>query len=252
MRPIFEKLEGARQLLHPILGEDKAGRRTPLGHSGVDTLLRGGLITGTLHEIQAADAGATGFLLGLADRTSTARKLIWIAQDFASLEYGGLAPTGLAELGLSPDRVILMRAADATDALRAGTDALSCAVLGAVIIEIVGNPKVLDLTASRRLMLAAQQKGVTAFLLRTQMDSEPSAAETRWHVRSSPSQEVDDWGSPRFEAALTRNRHGETGRWIMEWDSDKRIFCDTADPRALAASPADRPAPAQERLRLAG
>jgi protein ImuA len=252
MRPILEKLEGARQLLHPILGEDKAGRRAPLGHADADAVLRGGLITGTLHEIRAADAAATGFLLGIADRASAARKLIWIAQDFASLEHGGLAPTGLAEIGLSPDRLILMRAADATDALRAGTDALSCAVLGAVIIEIVGNPKVLDLTASRRLMLGAQQKGVTAFLLRTQMEPEPSAAETRWHVGSSLSQAIEDWGSPRFEAALTRNRHGETGRWIMEWDSDNRIFCDAADPGALAAAPSDGQASAPQRLRVAG
>jgi protein ImuA len=252
MHPVLGKLEGARQLLHPILGEDKAGRRVTLGHADADNALRGGLVTGTLHEVHAVDAGATSFLLGLAERASAARKLIWIAQDFASLEYGNLAPTGLAELGLSPDRVILMRAADATDALRAGTDALTCAVLGAVILEIPGNPKVLDLTASRRLMLGAQQKSVTAFLLRTQMESEPSSAETRWHVRSAPSQEIDDWGSPRFEATLTRNRHGETGRWIMEWDCDNRIFCDTADTRAVVALPADRPTPPQEPLRLAG
>jgi protein ImuA len=248
----LDKLEGARRLLRPVLGEDREGNRAPLGHASADGLLRGGLITGRLHEVQAADASATGFLLGLAERAHPSRKLVWIAQDFASLEHGYLAPTGLAELGLSPDRVILMRAADGKDALRAGSDALACPVLGAVVIEIPGNPKVLDLTASRRLMLGAQQKGVTAFLLRTQMEPEPSAAETRWHVRSAPSREIEDWGSPRFEAALTRNRHGETGRWIMEWDSDNRIFCDAPNSRPVAATIADRPHPPAERIRLAG
>jgi protein ImuA len=252
VQPVLAKLEGARQLLHPILGEDKAGRRVAIGHPGADAALRGGLLTGALHEVQAADAAATGFLIGLAGLVSPGRHLIWIAQDFAGIENGAIAPTGLAELGLSPQRMTLMRAADATDALRAGADALSCGVLGAVIIEITGNPKVLDLTASRRLMLGAQNKGVTALLLRLQAEPEPSAAETRWHICSAPSRAIDDWGSPRFEAALTRNRHGETGRWIMEWNSDERIFCDTADPGALAATPADRSLAAPQRLCRAG
>ncbi len=70
----------------------------------------------------------------------------------------------------------------AADALRAGCDALSCKGLGAVVIEVVGNPKVLDLVASRRLTLAADRSGVSAILLREGACPAPSSAETRWVV----------------------------------------------------------------------
>jgi len=245
-------LEGARQLLHPILGEDKKGPRVLLDHGHVDEALRGGLATGTLHEIQAIDGSGTGFLLGLAERTSASRRLIWIAQDFAVTEHGAIAPTGLVEIGVSPARMILLRAADAIDALRAGLDALTCAALGAVIIEVHGDPKILDLTASRRLMLAAQHKGVSVFLLRTQIHHQPSAAQTRWHVRSAPSREIEEWGRPRFEVTLTRNRQGRTGRWIMEWDNDNRIFRATTDLGAVAAATSNRSSAAQDWLRRTG
>ena len=75
--------------------------------------------------------------------------------------------------------------ADAADALRAANDALSCAALGAVVIEIPGRPKILDLMASRRLTLACAQKTVTAFLLRFNAEPEASTAETRWLVRAA-------------------------------------------------------------------
>ena len=44
----------------------------------------------------------------------------------------------------------------------------------------------LDLVASRRLVLAAEESGVTALLLREGADPEPSAALTRWQVGSAP------------------------------------------------------------------
>jgi len=254
------KLATARQLLTPILGEDRA--RIPLGHPGADRTLRGGLMRGALHEVFAADPAAIGFTAGLARRAAGPKRLLWIVQDFSTLEQGALAPTGLAEFGLDPGRVLMLCAANATDALRAGADALSCSALGAVVLEIPGNPKILDLVASRRLVLGAQSKGVTAFLLRPMAAAEPSAAETRWLVRAAPSADTDDWGpsadadnfgSPTFDAELTRNRHGETGRWAMEWCCDDNVFDEpkgrAAHPGAVVSPPADRPAAAaQDRL----
>ena len=93
--------------------------------------------------------------------------------------------------------------------------------LGALIMEIPGTVKVLDLAASRRLVLAAAESGVTAFLLRCSAEPEPSAAETRWLVRAARSDnQNENWGRPLFEAALVRNRHGRTGQWLMEWNGD--------------------------------
>ena len=247
-----------KMLLDPTASESRA----PLGHEAADTVLRGGLARGNLHEVFAGDASGFGFAACLARRAAGAKRMLWIVQDFSALEHGRVSATGLAELGIDPAAVLLMQAANATDALRASTDALSCAALGAVVVEVPGNPKILDLTASRRLVLAAQTKGVTAILLRSEAAIEPSAAQTRWCVRSARSRPKDerpedDWGSPRFDATLARNRQGETGRWIMEWCCDDSAFRnadrETAHPGLMAAQAFDRPAASPPQgLRRAG
>jgi protein ImuA len=216
--------------------------RIPLGHRSADACLNGGLLPGVLHEVFAADAGAegaaTGLAAALAARVGQGRPLIWIRQDYSALEFGELSACGLLELGLDPARLVMFRAADPASALRAAGDALSCAALGAVIIEIPGMPKTLDLVTSRRLTLAAAHKGVTAFLLRFAARAQPSSAETRW--LAAPAQSSDpthhqknDWGFPRLQAALVRNRHGATGEWVMEWNSDAICFREPAHTRAV-------------------
>jgi protein ImuA len=203
--------------------------RISLRHPGADACLKGGLRTGALHEVFPAETGcegaASGFALGLAACVAQKRKLLWIRQDYSSLEFGEISATGLLELGIAPQRVLLLRVPDVTSALRAAGDALSCAALGSVIIEIPGAQKKLDLVTSRRLTLAASRKGVSAFLLRFAAEPDASSAETRWAVAPARSSaKEDDWGFARFDAALTRNRHGATGHWTMEWNSDEQFF----------------------------
>jgi protein ImuA len=239
-----KNLKQARQLLRPILSESRSRVRRALGHPDVDSVLGGGLLLGALHEIFAGDAGASGFAACAALRVSGTKRMFWIVQDFSALEYGTPAPTGFAELGIDPSHLLMLRAANAEDVLRAGIDALSCSGLGAVVLEIAGNPKVLDLVASRRLVLAAQQKNVTAFLLRQGAAAEPNAAQTRWQIRSHRSTATDDWGMPRFDAQLIRNRQGETGHWVMEWSCDDGVFRkpddQAAHPGFVVRAPADR------------
>ncbi|HTQ15516.1 MAG TPA: hypothetical protein VMH86_16730 [Rhizomicrobium sp.] len=203
--------------------------RVPLGCADADAVLGGGMLRGALHEIFAGDAGhavpASGFAAALALRFGGGKALLWIRQDYAALEHGALSPTGLLELGQDPARLIELRVSSPVDALRAGCDALACKGLGAVVIEIVGNPRVLDLVATRRLTLAAAQSGVTPLLLREGADPEPSSAETRWIVRTAPwPRGAEDWGAPRVQANLVRHRHGNTGQWVMEWSCDEGIF----------------------------
>jgi protein ImuA len=228
-------------------GLEEASPRIPLGHAEADLCLKGGLERGMLHEVFAAighEAAATGFTAGLAARVAVNKRLLWIRQDFSALEFGELSATGFLEFGLDPARLFLLCVADAADGLRAANDALSCAALGAVVIEIPGKPKILDLMASRRLTLACAQKTVTAFLLRFGAQPEASTAETRWLVRATFSRaREENWGHPIFEADLVRNRHGRTGQWVMEWNCDDGLFKEpTADSGAVVSAPSDRPA----------
>jgi protein ImuA len=219
-----------------------------LGHAEVDACLNGGLLKGALHEVYAAtghEATATGFTAGLAARVAKGKPILWIRQDFSALEFGEIAATGLLELGIDPSKFLILRVAHAEDALRAASDALTCAALGAVVMEVVGEHKVLDLKASRRLTLGAAETNVTAFLLRFNAVPDASSAETRWTIRAGRSNEQDDnWGMPRFEAELVRNRHGRTGHWVMEWCCDDAKFREAADRGAVVSAPCDRPAAA--------
>ena len=222
-----EKLSELRAFLAKPELED-ATPRIPLGHDAADAYLKGGLERGTLHEVYSAighEAAATGFTAGLAMRVMENKHLLWIAQDFAATEFGALSATGLLELGFDPSRLLMLCVANADDGLRAASDALTCQALGAVVIEISGQPKILDLTTSRRLTLAAAQKAVTVFLLRFAAKPSASTAETRWLVHGASSLHQDEnWGQPVFKVELMRNRHGQTGEWIMEWNGDERIF----------------------------
>ena len=225
-------------------GLEEAPIRTPLGRGEADLCLKGGLQHGVLHEVFAVighEAAATGFVAGLAARVAADKHLLWIRQDFSAHEFGELTATGFLELGHDPSHMLLLCVANASDGLRAANDALSCAALGAVVIEIPGSPKILDLVASRRLTLAATQKSVTVFLLRFGAQPDASTAETRWLVRAAASSNRrEDWGYPAFEAGLVRNRHGKTGHWFMEWNCDGRIFqSSTADYRAMVSAVAN-------------
>src|SRR6266480_2720316 len=234
-------------------GDACAPGRVALGHADADATLQGGLAVGAMHEV-FTDAGrqsaaATGFVAGLAGRVATRRPLVWVRQDFTEIESGALSMSGLAELGLDPRLLVTVRAADVDTALRTVADALACDALGAVVLEVWGEARQLDLVASRKLTLAAKTSGVTGLLLRLAAEPQPSTAETRWIVRaahSPPSAPWHAWGAPVFDAQLVRNRHGPVGRWIMEWKCDECLFNEPAAyPQPVAATPAHRPHQAQ-------
>lgn len=205
-------------------------RRTALGHAGADTALLGGILPGALHEIYADErdsVSASAFAVTLALRSARERSFIlWVRQDFAAHQCGQLSAQGLLDLGLDPDRLLLVKTRNGAEALRAAFDALSCKALGAVVLEIWQQPKSLDLVASRKLTLRAGASNVTLFLLRiAAAEAMPSTAETRWFVRAARTPDfVEEWGNPLFEATLARNRHGHTGTWAMEWNCDARVF----------------------------
>lgn len=232
-------------------------QRVALGHAAADAKLHGGLARGVIHEIFAAEsrqaASATAFVAGLASRSAMRRPIMWVRQDFVAVESGALSMNGCTELGLDPCQIVTVHAADVDMALRVTSDALACNALGAVVLDVWGEARQLDLVASRKLTLAAQASGVTCLVLRTSATPSASTAETRWIVRVAHSPPVpawSAWGFPMFDAQLVRNRHGQTGQWIMEWNCDECLFREpAAHSQPATAAPANRSAQASVGLR---
>jgi protein ImuA len=245
-----EKLSDLRHFLaHYGLPPDRPS--ISLGFPAADAVLGGGLRRGAVHEVFAGDWGAGGFAACLAILATGTKPFFWIRPDYEALEYGALSATGLLELGGDPRNLFLLRAPGAADALSAAADILACPHVGAVVLELCGAPRCLDLVASRRLALLAEESGVTLLVLREGAMPEPSAAATRWQVRSLASDtHNDDWGAPRFAAQLTRHRLGGLSDFTMQWDSENGIFHQAAaHSGAVVSAPADRQATASRQRR---
>ena len=109
---------------------------------------------------------ASGFGVLLAMLAAGTKPLFWVRPDYEAMEYGALSPGGLLELGGDPRQLVMVRTRGPLDALSAAGDILACPHVGALLLELEGDPKCLDLVASRRLALAAEESGVTAVMLR--------------------------------------------------------------------------------------
>jgi protein ImuA len=211
----------------------------------LDALLAGGLRRDGLHEIRSGlsrDSGAaTGFAAAILARLADvdARPILWVVESAAAEEAGTLYGVGLARLGLDPKRLIIVRVRKPIDALWVAEEGLACRGLSAVLTEIRGAPRLLDLTATRRLALRARS-GVMGLLLRQSDVSEPSAATTRWLAGPLPATTLGDYaagiGFPAWRLNLERNRRGTTGAIDVEWDHARRAFA------AIAASTHPNPA----------
>ncbi len=210
----------------------------------------------TLHEFYGAgeaDAAAlAGAMLASAMAAGAPRPaaapILWVRQDFFGVETGQLYPPGLMEFGLDPARAILVRAPDVPSALQAGLEGARCAAIGAVLIELWGESRHFDLTASRRLAWAAKVSGTTVFVARIAAQPQPSAAETRWRIAAAPSRALaaNAPGYPVFSLTRLRHRGGfASGTQYLEWNRDKRRF----EERAMGVV---EPLPAERTPPLSG
>lgn len=177
----------------------------------IDALLPGGgLCRGAVHEVFAADAGAaTGFAALLAGRTGGT--VLWLAPARAPRPY----PPGLAAFGLDPAR-LLVAEAEATDLLWAAEEALRSTALAALVV-LGAAP---DLTAGRRLQLAAEAGGVLGLLLGPQPPRpRASAAHTRWRIAALPGAPgpAHALAPPRWRIELLRARGGLPACFAATW-----------------------------------
>lgn len=215
---------------------------------------------GALHEVRGAGhpdrPAALGFLMALlarlqASETTTSpldtRPILWCEQVSGTLDFGTLYGPGLASFGLDPARFIVARAKTTSELLWAMEEGVRCDALSSVI-GLFGPRSALDLTASRRLQLAAERSGTTVFLLRQPSDSMVTVARTRWLIATRASgschnpeevqvlrdTESNHLSQERFSNAIGLPRWQVTmekcqsvpggvsstrpGTWEMEWD----------------------------------
>jgi protein ImuA len=211
----------------------------PLGLDAIDQALPwGGLPRGALHVVAAdqiapADAAASGFAAALIGRLcGGGGRALWC------LRRGDLYAPGLPALGVDPDRLLVVRARRAEEVLWTLEEALASGRFAAVL----GEDAEADLTASRRLQLAARSHGVACLLLDrgdTPAGFAAGVAVTRWLVAPTPGA-MSHAGAPTaagWRLTLARCRGGAVPRhWTIGWCHETRGFVDSA---ALA----DRPRP---------
>ena len=186
-----------------------------------------GVAPGRLHEVFAATPGdapnAMGFAVVMAlSLLPPGAPLLWLRLAKIEREAALYGP-GLAAMGIDPGRIVLGRLPDTLAVLRAGVDVLRCTSAGAVIMDLPGRVRELDLTATRRMVLAAEASGVTPILLRSNAQPVPSAAYSRWSISSTLSSPLpaNAPGHTGFSVTLVRHRDGMAGQsWDMEWHRD--------------------------------
>jgi protein ImuA len=191
--------------------------RTPRGGTGApipvfaDTSLIGaGLARGALHEVCAASPGS-GVAFAAILLAHCGGQVLWISTE---QESNLVWPPGLIPYGLAPESLILARAARWPEALWAMEEALRCPALGGAVL-MAGAGQGLDLTATRRLHLAAEAGGVFGLLLRPDGAAGASAARTRWHIAPLASD-----AAPRWRLTLLRQRGGApAGPWNVSFEA---------------------------------
>jgi protein ImuA len=219
-----------------------------LGIEAVDATLGAGLNCEAVHEIVPAAAGdlaaATGFALALATRAGHKRRqVLYVQHDYTAWEGAPPYAPGLAQAGIAPQHLVHLRVAHIEDALWALAEALKCRAFAAVIGEFPPQANALDLTATRRLVLAAQAGDGFGLLLRHAPGPDANAATTRWQVAASPSasDEFGGIGMPVFALELLKNRFGPCGHWTLGWNHHDKSFVETALSLGLARAPVDGP-----------
>src|SRR5215470_9633190 len=251
-------IDGARTLLPELRERVRRIERPaatahgvlPFGVAAIDQVLPGGgFARGALHEIMGMGGGEEDGALAAAFAATILGRL---AASPTSPSHEGMVlwclprpdlyGPGLAAHGLDPERVVLVRTSRDAEILWAMEEGLRSPGIAAVVGEVGTLPAV----ASRRLQLAAERSGATAFLLRRWREGGqaareralPNAATTRWRVAALPSQPSrgePGVGRPQWRVVLLRCRGGEPGCWEME-------VPDATDHVSLAAALAARPA----------
>ncbi|MCB1518827.1 MAG: hypothetical protein KDJ19_14585 [Hyphomicrobiaceae bacterium] len=179
------------------------------------------------HEVTGP--GAIAFALALA--AGMQGPIMWVVHQH---QTGQLHPGGVGRF-IDPARLIVSRGASGLDLLWIAEEALRSGAVPLVVAQLGSD---VDLTAGRRLQLAAEAgRALGLFILPEGLGS--NAAETRWHCipRMARPEHLD---STLFEWVCIKNKSGTNGSWMTRWnDAAHHIDClsETGD-RPLSAAAA--------------
>ncbi|MBM3519597.1 MAG: hypothetical protein FJX63_02320 [Alphaproteobacteria bacterium] len=206
-----------------------------------------GLARCGLHDMAPAAHGdmpaAMGFALALAlrrlDDPAERRPLLWCRLARVEREHGRLYGHGLERLGLARRRLITVTLKKPAALLWLMEEALKSGALA----TILGDAEAIhaDLTATRRLALAARAGKSAALLLFAGAPAAATASQTRWRIAAAASRSppADDRapGIPAWTLELTRARGGRPGQWTVEWHHAPHRFALVSGLRSGAIHP---------------
>jgi len=210
------------------------GQPWTIGIAAIDDHLAQGLARHALHDVAPQAYGdmpaAMGFALALALRrladVSERRPLLWCRLAQEEREYGRLYGHGLETLGLARSRFLTVTLKKPDALLWCMEEALKSGALALIIAD--ADPKRADLTATRRLSLAAHSGKSAGLLVFSKPQPGPTASHTRWLAATSksrgPPYDGQAPGDPAWDIELTRARGGRPGAWTVEWRNAAHRF----------------------------
>lgn len=176
----------------------------PLPEPGAAMPTLGLLRPGRVHEVSGE--GRRAFAAALAGRLSG--PVLWVQE---SRVRDRLCPPGLAGF-LDPGRLVLVAPAGRLEVLQVLEEALRSGAVPLVVGELDASP---DLTAGRRLQLAAGTGGGRGLVLVPEGRIRASAAETRWHCQPQPAPEGTTAETAPQLWDLVKNKRGRLGAWAV-------------------------------------
>lgn len=173
-----------------------------------------------LEEVAAAEgqdwAAAFGFGLARIAAKDDPRPMMLVVVRNWMTERGRPHARGLARLGLSPERLMLVCVDKPVQALWALEETLKSGAVAGALATI----DQAEFVATRRLDFAAKAGDACGVMLRGRPGADLSAARLRWQVSALPSgEDILDARAPgpiRWRAELTRRRDGLPG--TFEWE----------------------------------
>jgi protein ImuA len=188
-------------------------------------------LTSGFHELLAAapddETVTTALTLNMAQKAAAGQSLCYCSLAGEAREHGVLYGHGVADLGIAPDRLLMVTAAKEKELLWTLEEAAASGAFGAIIGALGAKERVYGFAASRRLKLRAASTGIPLFLIRHWSAEGTTAAYGRWRVSARPSPPQGEragyqlLGPARLQLQLVRMGGVPPQHWEMAFDATR-------------------------------